>query len=533
MPHFITLDQLGYTTPNGTQLFQDLTLSFGEGRTGLVGPNGVGKSTLLQLIAGAVHPSCGHVSASGKIALLHQQVKVPPSQSVAASLGLSEQMEIQARMLRGEGSLEDAEKADWELPTRLEEALTTVGLSGLDPTRPLETLSGGQRTRLRLAGLILAQPDILLLDEPTNDMDTTGCQIVYDFIAAWQGPALVVSHDRTLLDQMDAIAALSSKGLSFYGGNYSFYKAQRNEELALAQRTLETAKSNLAQARKRTATEAEKKAKRDARGRKSRASGSQPKMLLNILKERAEASAGKSGNLSSAVEQKMRSELEEATQSVERRTPIQIDIPSSGLHAHTKILSLHNVCWSPKPGIPVLEDVSFDIVGPKRIAIQGPNGCGKSSLLRLIKGALKPTSGSIDATNIPIAYLDQSMSVLTGELPLAQNMEKLNPDLTQNQIHAALARFGFRAAAANRITSTLSGGETLRAGLACTFAGPPPKLLILDEPTNHLDLETVEMLEAALIAYDGAIMVASHDKAFLKAIKTTETITLQRDGKRA
>ncbi len=528
MSHFITLDQLGYQLPDGNPLINDLTLSFTSGRTGLVGANGVGKSTLLRLIAGSLQPSQGHVTANGKLALLQQQLNVSPDRTVADSLGVTEQLEITDRMLKGEGSLEDVDKADWTLPARLEQAFADVGLPELDTSRPLATLSGGQRTRLRLAGLMLSEPDILLMDEPTNDLDAEGCQVLYGFLANWQGPALIVSHDRTLLDQMDAIAALSKKGISLYGGNYSFFKAKQDEEHALAERRLDTARSNLAQAQKRTAAEAEKKARRDARGRKSRTTGSQPKMLLNAQKERAEASSGKGGTQSVALEQKMKSAVDAAAERLEARTPVRIDIPPSGLHPGQHVLTLEKVCWSPDGASQVLDDVSFDMVGPVRLALKGPNGCGKSSLLRLITGAAYPTSGTIKLADLHVAYLDQTMAFLDGGQTIAENMERLNPALTQNQIRAALARFGFRADAANQQVGTLSGGEMLRAGLTCTFAGQPPQLLLLDEPTNHLDLDTVEILEAALKAYDGAIIVVSHDEAFLKAIGPTMTVTLER-----
>lgn len=526
MSHFISLDQLGYRTPDGARLFQNLTLSFSNGSTGLVGPNGVGKSTLLRLIAGSLQPTEGHSFASGKIALLQQQVNVNPDRCVADSLGLAEQLQIHDRMLRGEGSLDDAEQADWGLTARLEQGLAAVGLPDLDPWRMLSTLSGGQRTRLRLAGLIVSEPDILLMDEPTNDLDREGRQILYEFLAAWHGPALIVSHDRMLLDQMDAIAALSANGISLYGGNYSFYKVKQDEERALAERRLEAAKSNLSQAQKRSAAEAEKKARRDAKGRKSRTTGSQPKMLLNAMKERAETSGGKSGARSDALEQKMKSAVDEAAADLNKRTPVKIDLPLSGLHAGQHILSLQDVSWAPEGREPVLDNVSLDILGPERLALTGPNGSGKSSLLHLIAGSLQPTSGTIKLADIHVAFVDQTMSFLDCDQSVARNMERLNPALTQNQIHAALARFGFRADAAIRRVLTLSGGEMLRAGLACIFAGQPPQLLILDEPTNHLDLDTVEMLEAALLAHDGAIIVVSHDQAFLKAIKPTRKISL-------
>jgi ATPase subunit of ABC transporter with duplicated ATPase domains len=171
--------------------------------------------------------------------------------------------------------------------------------------------------------------------------------------------------------------------------------------------------------------------------------------------------------------------------------------------------------------------LSFELRGPERVAISGANGTGKSTLLRLITGEAQPTAGTIHRRTDRIAMLDQHVGLLDPRTSILDNLRRLNPELSANEAHAALARFAFRNRAALQIVDTLSGGERLRAGLACVFARPePPLLLLLDEPTNHLDLAAIEELESALRDYDGALVVVSHDRAFLQAIGIEREITL-------
>jgi ATPase subunit of ABC transporter with duplicated ATPase domains len=176
---------------------------------------------------------------------------------------------------------------------------------------------------------------------------------------------------------------------------------------------------------------------------------------------------------------------------------------------------------------PIIRNLSFTITGPERIAITGRNGAGKTSLMRLIGVALAATSGTVKTVPERTALLDQEVALLDRNTSILSNMRRLNPALTDNKARAALARFAFRNVDSEKSVGVLSGGESLRAGLACVLsASPVPQLLLLDEPTNHLDLDSIEVIETALRSYDGAILVVSHDPAFLEAIGVTRTIAL-------
>jgi ATPase subunit of ABC transporter with duplicated ATPase domains len=248
--------------------------------------------------------------------------------------------------------------------------------------------------------------------------------------------------------------------------------------------------------------------------------------MLGAQKQIAEASSAREGRLADRLLGDRTDALEEARAKVEVLTPLSIDLPKTNLPGGRELIAFGDVTMS-------FEDrrlfgpLSFEVRGPERIAIRGANGSGKTTLFHLITGELKPASGEIRRLTDRIAVLDQHVGLLDPASSILDNLRRLNPELTANEAHAALARFAFRNRAALQIAGTLSGGERLRAGMACVFARPqPPFMLLLDEPTNHLDLTSIEELEAALKGFDGALIVISHDQAFLQSFGIQREIVL-------
>ncbi|MFN3814817.1 ATP-binding cassette domain-containing protein [Brevundimonas sp.] len=293
----MTLDSVAARTPDGTTLFDNLTLAFGRERTGLVGRNGVGKSTLLRLIAGTQPPVEGAVSRAGAIGLLDQRHEPAPGETVADTLGAAGPLAVVQRVLAGEGSVADLGVADWTLGDRLYDTLDQVGLSGIDLHRCTASLSGGEQTRLRLASLLLARPDLILLDEPTNHMDAGGRELIAGVLERWEGGAVVVSHDRTLLGRVDRIVELSSLGAATYGGNWDLYADRKAAERAAAERTLATAETDAARTVADARRRAESQARRDRAGRRKGMKGDMPKILLGMRAESAETSAARNSRL--------------------------------------------------------------------------------------------------------------------------------------------------------------------------------------------------------------------------------------------
>ncbi len=526
MSAFLTLDGLSARTPDGRPLFDDLTLAFGAERTGLVGRNGAGKTTLLRLMLGELAPAAGAVVRRGRIGVLRQALAPPPQASIAKTLGLAPALERLARIERGEGSEEDFAEADWALPARLDAAFAEVGLAGLDPDRPATSLSGGQATRAALAALLAGEPDLLLLDEPTNNLDAQARDLIAEVLGRWKGGAVVVSHDRALLRRMDRIVELTSLGARVYGGGYDLYAERKAQESAAAERDLEQAEQALARVEREAQAAREKKARRDAAGARFAARGSEPKILLGRQAERAELSAAREGRLAGRQKAQASAGLEAAQAKVERLRNLAFDLPPSGLPAGRTVLEFDAVAFAYPNAPPVLRDLSFRIVGPERLAVVGANGAGKTTLIRLASGALDPTQGRI-VRGARAALLDQHTAMLAPDETLVQAFLRLNPAASRNEAHAALARFLFRNAAAEQTVGALSGGERLRAAMACVLMAPaPPQLLILDEPTNHRDLDSIAAVEAALRGYDGAMLVVSHDPDFLKAVGVQQRLRL-------
>ncbi|WP_395647922.1 ABC-F family ATP-binding cassette domain-containing protein [Terricaulis sp.] len=526
----IVFSNLAWAAPGGRVFFSNLDLAFASERTGLVGRNGVGKTTLLRLIAGDLAPTSGSVSVEGRIAVLRQTVQVDPNETVADLFGVREALALLARAEAGRASTSDIANADWTLEARLAAALARLGLEAAPDTR-LAALSGGQRTRAALAALVFAAPDFLLLDEPTNNLDRQGRQAVADLLQTWRAGAIVVSHDRDLLDAMDAIVELTSLGATRYGGGWTAYRERKALELAAARHDLADAEKRLSELAQRSQEAVERKARKDAVGKRKAREGGMPRILLGGMKMNAENTTGEQSRLAERRREAASADLQSARERIEVLTPITVSLPPTGLAAGKHVLRIEDVTAGYAPGAPVLSHLSFAITGPERVAIAGVNGAGKTTLLSVITGALEPWRGVVRRFT-PFALLDQRVSVLDASLSIRDNFLRLNPRSDENTCRAALARFMFRAGAALQIAGTLSGGQLLRAGLACVLGVSPPPLLILDEPTNHLDIDSLEAVEAGLRAYDGALLIVSHDETFLGAVGVERRLRLDAPGAR-
>ncbi len=522
---YVTLSGVAARTPDGRTLFDNLNLSLGRERTGIVGRNGTGKTTLLDLISGDRAPAEGSVARAGSIARLRQEADRAPDLTVAGVLGAEAALARQQRILAGEGTADDLAEADWTLETRLEEALAAVGLRGLALGRDAATLSGGERTRLELAALELVGADLILLDEPTNHLDEAGRALVAERLATWPGGSVVVSHDRALLRRMDRIVELSPLGAAVYGGNYELYAERQAVEREAAEHDLAVAERAVVRTAAEAQRRAESKARRDRVGRRKGMKGDMPKMLRDAKIEQAEQSGASQVRLAAKQAEDAEQALAAARDRVERVRRMSLTLPATGLAAVRQVLTLDRVVVAPAKGVRI-GPVDLRLIGPERVAITGPNGSGKTTLLDLIAGRLEPSEGQV-GRSVPMAMLDQHASILRDEETLIEAWQRLNPGGTLNDAQAALARFLFRNVEAHKSVATLSGGERLRAALACVMTGPePPQLLVLDEPTNHLDLEAIEAVEAALAAWDGALVVVSHDRDFLNAIRIDRELRL-------
>jgi ATPase subunit of ABC transporter with duplicated ATPase domains len=537
-----------------------LNTSFGPGRTGLIGVNGSGKSTLLKLIAGELSPAQGTVRARGEVGYLPQAITLGTRRSVSDLLGITAARDALHAIEAGETDPDvyAAIGDDWDVEERARAWLDRLGLAHLDLDGQVERLSGGETIGVALAALFLRRPDIALLDEPTNNLDLDARKRLYDAVASWTGVMVIVSHDRELLGLMDQIADLSGGEIRMYGGNLDAYEDMLAAEQAAAERAVTAAAADVRRERRDVIDAQVKQARRDRMGRQVAASGSLPRIVAHARKRAAQETAGRSRELHSERLDAARIRLDEAEQAVRDDAEIRVDLPATAVPAGRTVLTvtgLNGAHWHPAaqaPGgqgapsgpaeapapaleatpdeapLPALEDLI--VRGPERIALTGPNGAGKTTLLHAIAG-LAARPGVTVRLGAVTGYLPQRLDILDDSLSVVDNVRAAAPAASVNEVRASLARFLFRGDRADRLASTLSGGERFRAVLAALLlAQPAPQLLLLDEPTNNLDMASVRQLSQALEGYRGALMVASHDVSFLRSAGITRWLRLDRDA---
>ena len=526
----ILCSSLSFAWPDGSEVFDGFQLTVGGGRTGLIGLNGCGKSTLLRLIAGELDPTDGHIRTAGDIGHLPQDITLDTALRVDQVLGVAT---ARAALLAIEaGDADEAHFAavgdDWDVEERARAVLDQLGMSAVGLDRTVGELSGGECVLLRLAALLLARPSVLLLDEPTNNLDLYARRRLYDAVDAWAGVLVVVSHDRELLERVDRIADLRDGSVTWYGGPLSAYEEALAVEQEAAERMVRVAEADVRRQRRELADAQVKLSRRKRYGQKMWDTKREPKAVMGRRKQTAQESAGKHRIMHTERLADAEGRLDEAVEAVRDDEAIRIELPHTRVH--------------PGRGVLVLRDLElahgarlrgeWDLRGPERIALIGRNGAGKTTLLRTIAGELEPVSGDAVA-QVPTGFLPQRLDVLDDALSLVGNVARVAPGTTDNGIRARLAHFLFRGGRADRPAGTLSGGERLRATLAALLlADPAPQLLMLDEPTNSLDLSGVHRLASALAAYEGALIVASHDLPFLESLGITRWLLLDADGLR-
>lgn len=529
----VTLTHLTLDWPDGTRALDDVSGSFGPGRTGLVGRNGSGKTTLLRLITGELTPSDGTLHVDGSVATLPQQLGLDTLQTVAQALGIAPALAAIARVAGG--SLEqadfDAAEGHWGVEA---EALSTLAALGLTADshlldRPLGTLSGGEVVTVGLAALQLQRADIALLDEPTNNLDRAARRRLVEAIDAWpSGRSLVVvSHDTDLLEHVDRIVEVHGHELRTFDGPWSVYRAAIDAEQQAAVDSVRSAEQDVRRQR-RDRIEAELKlAGRKRIADRDYASKRAPRIVMKTWGMRAEQSAAKHRDLHDDRLDQAESALTDAETRVREDRSVRIELPGTRVPAGRTVLELREATGAPlrgsaANGLPP-QDSTFVVRGPERIALAGANGAGKTTLVREVLGltpAVEPAARLVRRID-EVGHLPQRID-LDEDLSILDTVRAAAPTVPPQQVRASLARFLFRGALAERSVAGLSGGERFRVALASVLlADPAPHLIVLDEPTNSLDVDSTDQLVDALSAYEGALLVVSHDEGFLDRIGIT------------
>ncbi|MEU8828150.1 ATP-binding cassette domain-containing protein [Streptomyces sp. NPDC048636] len=521
----VTCSGLTFQWPDGTPVFDGLSLTIGRGRTGLVGDNGTGKSTLLRLFAGRLRPAQGSVTVGGTLAHLPQNLTLDTALRVDQALGIDRRRAALRAIEAGEVDEEhfDTLGDDWDVEERALATLGSLGLDGIGLDRAVGEMSGGETVLLRLAALLLERPDVLLLDEPTNNLDLFARRRLYEAVDSWRsGVLIVVSHDHELLERVDRVAELRSGAVSWYGGGWSAYQEALATQQEAAARTLRAAEADVRRQKRELEDTHIKLARRQRQSKKLDAQRRAPRIVAGERKRSAQESGDKLRGLQEDRLHEARERREEAADAIRDDARIRVSLPHTAVPAGRTVLSLTGL----RLRYGGLREATLQVHGPERIALVGRNGAGKTTLLRTLTGELTPLSGEA-RTWVPMRFLPQRLDLLDEELSVAANVARAAPGVADQHIRAQLARFLFKGARAEQPAGTLSGGERFRAALAATMlAAPAPQLLMLDEPTNNLDMASARQLTGALDSYRGALLIASHDLAFLESAGITRWLLL-------
>jgi ATPase subunit of ABC transporter with duplicated ATPase domains len=528
----LTLQGVSYTHPNKDTLFTDIHLSVPTGeKVAIVGNNGAGKSTLLKIIAGIFPPASGTIKADGQVYYVPQHYGQYGGLTVAEALHIDKKLKALTAILAGHTAEENFQwlDDDWTIEERCQEALSYWEMEGLDLNQLMDTLSGGQKTRVFLAGIQIHQPAVVLLDEPSNHLDVQSRKRLYDYIANARETLVVVSHDVTLLNLLDTTHELSKKGISSYGGNYDFYAAQKTIEQEALSQDIRNKEKALRKAKETERETMERQQKLDARGRKKQEKAGLPTISLKTFQNSAEKSTAK---IKGAHAEKI-DNISEELQSLRKELPdadkMKVLFDNSTLHQGKILATAKDANFRYGDKVVWKTALNFQILSGERIAIKGPNGSGKTTLIKLLLGNIQPVTGSLTRADFNSIYIDQDYSLVNNELTVYQQLEQFNHGaLQEHEIKMRLSRFLFDKDDWDKPNRYLSGGEKMRLMLcSLTVSNQPLDVIILDEPTNNLDIQNLHILVHALKDYKGTLLVISHDEYFLQQIGVTRSIDLE------
>ncbi len=505
-------ENLAYELSATRILFEKIQVSIeASNRIALVGRNGIGKSTLLKILAGQINPSAGSISRNGIVYYLPQVSTI--RQEITADTVLNFLISISDE--------------SW----KIEEILQKQFYINLDLSLPISNLSGGELTKLFLAIGLSQEPNLLLLDEPTNHMDLQALENLRLFLQNFTGALVIVSHKPFFLDQVTGVTwELTPEGVKVYGGNFSWYREQKEIELEVAWRRHEVARKELKRTQSTAMQEQQRAAQTHRNGRAKFLNGSIDRTAAGLIKTKAEASAGTAKKQHEAAVIKATQMVADTKIKTTKVTSVQLEERSQ---KRRNLIDIQGVNLKVSKRL-LIQNIQLHVSSGDRIAVVGANGSGKSSLAKAILRIEKQTavleSGEVLlAPAMKAVYLDQTYEIVNREQTILENMQAANTNLSYQLLRHQLGHFLFKYDDVHKRASVLSGGELVRLATAMISISEID-LLILDEPTNNLDIETVEQVVAGINEYQGALWVISHDLDFLSRINITQSFKLSKQS---
>ena len=458
----ISLSNVSFSYDSYNTIFDGVSVAFNDfDKVAIVGDNGSGKTTLLKLLAGDIVPDSGAVAHGTSVYMLNQ-------------------------------------------------------------IHALDSKSGGERQSVELRCAFDSGAGILLLDEPTNNLDVDAKEKFFNDLMFYPFGAVIVSHDRELLQKMDKIIEISNGKIKVYGGNYDFYVAQKQAEQDVIYSKYVNTKKEIARLNNTINIAQNTCQHHEAKQAKEIASSRRSRLEANALKGKSQETEAKKRNL---IQKKLNTQLDlqQSLSSQMVDDKIKIPVPNKPFYSK-ELIQISGLKFGYGSNL-IFDNFDFTMYGGGRIRITGKNGSGKSTLLKIICGDLKPSAGTVKTFG-KIAYLNQDLSVLDKNKSIVENIMNVSGVL-KHDAHVIAANFGFCGDTSNKLVGVLSGGELLKATLAAILGGEnQPDLLILDEPTNNLEIKSIAILEDALNQYRGAILLVSHDEIFAKNIKIDKQIMI-------